>query len=141
MGNINYSFKLRRDLTELDTLCKNLENYGQSLGLSKKCIFEITLSVEELFTNIISYVFKDNFEYLIKVTLECKNDWLVLCIEDEGIPFNPVEKESPELPCDIDSRKIGGLGIHLIKRLMDDICYERSEGRNKLALKKCITPA
>jgi serine/threonine-protein kinase RsbW len=141
MKNLNCSFELGRDLTELDTLFKILENYGQSLGLSKKCMFEINLCAEELFTNIISYGFKDNLEHLVKVNLECKNDELVLCIEDEGIPFNPVEKESPELPCDIECRKIGGLGIHLIKNLMDDICYERCEGGNKLTLKKCIAPA
>ena len=49
MDIIDCAFELRKDLTELDTLCKNLENYGQSLGLSQKCMFEINLCVEELF--------------------------------------------------------------------------------------------
>ena len=141
MENLICSFELRRNMTELDRLCKNLKIYGQSLGLPPKCMFEISLSMEELFTNIISYGFKDDLEHLIKVTIGPKENRLVLCIEDEGIPFNPIEKENPDLSSNVESRKIGGLGIHLVKKLMDEICYERCEGRNKLTLKKCIAPA
>ena len=140
MPKKEYSFKLKNDLSELDTLCQEMERFGRSIGLSKKFIFEINLALDELFTNIILYGFKDDKEHLIKVTLTPQNDILCLCIEDDGVPFNPVEANEPDLGCTIEECKIGGLGIHLIRNLMDEICYERCGNKNKLTLKKNITP-
>ena len=59
------SFKLKSNLSELDTLCENLEQFGQSIGLDPKCIFEANLALDELFTNIISYGFADESELRI----------------------------------------------------------------------------
>ena len=59
MAKNTLSFKLKSDLSELDALCRNLEKFGQSFGLSKKCIFEANLALDELFTNIISYGYVD----------------------------------------------------------------------------------
>jgi len=138
MAQKKHIIKLKSDLSELNTLCQNLENYGQNIGLSKKCIFEINLALDELFTNIISYGFEDDLEHLIQVSISRQNDTLILCVEDDGVPFNPMESNQPNLPCDIEQCKIGGLGIHLIKKLMDNICYERCKGKNKLTMKKSI---
>jgi anti-sigma regulatory factor (Ser/Thr protein kinase) len=63
---------------------------------------------------------------------------LTLIIEDEGIAFNPLEKKDPEIPDDLIDVRIGGLGIHIVRKLMDDIRYERMHGKNKLTLKKFI---
>jgi serine/threonine-protein kinase RsbW len=63
---------------------------------------------------------------------------LILNIEDNGLPFNPLMKKDSELPADINNAKIGGLGIHIVKKLMDDIRYERKGGKNKLTLRKVI---
>ena len=131
-------FKLKSNLSELDKLCQQLEKFGQSLGLSKKCIFEINLALDELFTNIISYGFADDDEHVIKVTLTPQNETLCLCIEDDGMPFNPVDAKEPELECTVEDCKIGGLGIHLLRNLMDEICYERCGDKNVLTLKKNI---
>ncbi len=139
MPKKKYSFKLKSNLSELDTLCQQLETFGRSLGLSKKCIFEINLALDELFTNIISYGFADDDEHKIKVTLTPQNKTLCLCIEDDGVPFNPVEAQEPALECSVEDCKIGGLGIHLIRNLMDEICYERCGEKNVLTLKKNIT--
>lgn len=138
MASKKYSFKLKSDLSELDTLCQNLEKCGQVLKIPKKCLFEINLALDELFTNIISYGFNDDSEHKIKVTITPQDDTLVVCVEDDGVPFNPMNIEDPDLPCSIEECKIGGLGIHLIKKLMDDICYERCRGKNVLTLKKSL---
>ena len=61
-------------------------------------------------------------------------------IEDDGIPFNPVMAEEPDLECRIEDCRIGGLGIHLIKKLMDEVRYERVNDVNILYLKKKISP-
>lgn len=138
MAKKTYTFELKSCMSELDTLCHEMEKFGRSQGLSKKCIFEINLALDELFTNIISYGFPDDDEHLIKVTITPQNDMLCLYIEDDGVPFNPVEAKEPDLECTIEDCKIGGLGIHLIRNLMDEVCYERCGDINKLTLKKNI---
>lgn len=132
------SFKLKSNLSELDALCQKLEKFGQSMGLSQKCIFEANLALDELFTNIISYGFDDKTEHTIRITISLHNDELVFNIEDDGIPFNPTEAESPDLECSIEECRIGGLGIHLAKNLMDEVCYQRCKDKNVLTLKKNI---
>ncbi len=124
MAQKKYSFELKSDLSELDKLCRHLETFGKKTGLSKKIVFEVNLVLDELFTNIISYGFDDDSEHLIKVTMIPENEGLCLCIEDDGKPFNPVEFETPDVACSIEECKIGGLGIHIIRKLMDDICYQ-----------------
>jgi serine/threonine-protein kinase RsbW len=138
MPKKKYSFKLKSSLSELDKLCRELEKLGRTIGLSKKCVFEINLALDELFTNIISYGFPDDEEHLIEITITPQNKMLCLCIEDDGVPFNPVEVNQPDLQCNIEECKIGGLGIHLIKNLMDEVCYERCGDKNVLTLKKSI---
>jgi serine/threonine-protein kinase RsbW len=138
MAKNKVSFKLKSNLSELDALCQNLEKFGQSLGLSKKCIFEANLALDELFTNIISYGFEDKNEHTIKITISFQNDKLVFNIEDDGIPFNPTKAETPDLECTIEECRIGGLGIHLAKNLMDEVCYQRCNNKNILTLKKNI---
>lgn len=139
MAKNTYSFELKSDLSELDRLCQNLETFGQKFGLSKKLIFEINLALDELFTNIISYGFQDDKEHVVRITLTPENDRLCLCIEDDGKPFNPIEFESPDVSCSVEKCKIGGLGIHIMKKLMDEICYERCDDKNVLNLKKKIS--
>ena len=139
MANKEFSFELKSSLSELDTLCENLEDFGQKIGLSKKLIFEINLALDELFTNIISYGFGDDEEHTIKVTITPQNDELCLCIEDDGTAFNPIDFETPDAACSVENCKIGGLGIHIIRKLMDEICYQRCDNKNILTLKKKIS--
>ncbi len=139
MAEKEYSFELKSSLSELDNLCENLEDIGQKIGLSKKLIFEINLALDELFTNIISYGFTDKEEHRIKVTMTPQDQVLCLCIEDDGVPFDPTDFEIPDVACSVENCKIGGLGIHIIRKLMDDICYQRCDDRNVLTLKKNLS--
>ena len=138
MAKNTYSFELKSDLSELDSLCENLETFGEKFGFSKKLIFEINLALDELFTNIISYGFNDGKEHIVKVTLIPQIDELCLCIEDDGKPFNPIEFDTPDVSCSVEECKIGGLGIHIMKKLMDEVCYERCGDKNVLNLKKKV---
>jgi anti-sigma regulatory factor (Ser/Thr protein kinase) len=101
-------------------------------------LFEVNLALDELFTNIISYGFDDQSEHIIQVLISADNNLLTVVLEDDGIPFNPVDRLSPELPCDLEECKVGGLGIHLVKNLVDEVAYRRSGDKNVLTLKKVI---
>ena len=138
MAGKNYSFDLKNKLSELDKLCQHLEKFGQSMGLSQRFIFEINLALDELFTNIISYGFSDDDEHDIKVSIIPQGEKIIISIEDDGVPFNPADAETPDLECTIENCKIGGLGIHIIKKLMDEVCYQRCDNKNILTMKKSI---
>jgi serine/threonine-protein kinase RsbW len=138
MAKHKVTFKLKSKLSELDTLCQNLERFGRSIGLSPKYIFEANLALDELFTNIISYGYNDHNEHIIKITISCQDDDLVFSIEDDGVPFNPIKAKTPDLQCTIEECRIGGLGIHLAKNLMDEVCYQRCRNKNVLTLRKNI---
>ena len=139
MAKKEYSFELKNSLSELDKLCECLEDCGQKIGLSKKLIFEINLALDELFTNIISYGFKDEDEHIIKVTITPQNEELCLYIEDDGIPFNPIDFETPDVARSVENCNIGGLGIHIMRKLMNEICYQRCGDKNVLTLKKTLS--
>ena len=131
-------FELKSNLSELDTLCQHLNKFGHVAGLSEAFVTDINICLDELFTNIISYGFPDNLEHLVRFTISVDKTALIVDIEDEGIPFNPLEKKDPELLTDLMDAKIGGLGIHIVRKLMDDIFYKRDQGKNKLTVKKFI---
>lgn len=136
MKGQEYSFSLKSSLSELNRLGRHLKKFGRATGLSEKCIFEINLALDELFTNIISYGYQDDGEHLIKFTLIPQDEMICLCVEDDGIPFDPLQVAEPDVKCSIETCKIGGLGIHLIKKLMDEIRYRRCGHKNVLTMKK-----
>jgi len=137
----DYCFELKSKLSELSTLCRHLEDCGNVMELPQKYLFEINLGLDELFTNIISYGFDDGIEHQVKFSLAKDKETLVVQVEDDGVPFNPLEAAGHAVSDDLDSINIGGLGIHLVKKMMDDIDYQRVEGRNRLILKKCVAAA
>lgn len=141
MTKRDYCFELKSNLSELKTLCRHLEDCSHAMGLPPKCLSEINLGLDELFTNIISYGFEDKLEHQIKFSLAKFEKTLVVKVEDDGIPFNPLDVKGHEISQDLDSINIGGLGIHLIKKMMDDIVYQRLEGKNKIILKKRVEPS
>ena len=133
------SLELKNSLSELGTLGSSLEEFGEALGLSSKILFEISLSIEELFSNIVSYGYTDDAVHWIKLTISHEDEMLIIRLEDDGIPFDPLKAEEPDCECPIEERKIGNLGIHLTKKFMDDMIYERKGNRNILTVKKKIT--
>ena len=138
MATNKYSFKLKSELSELKTLFQHINSFGQVIGLSETLISEINICLDELFTNIVLYGFEDNQKHLILFDISVNGNALIFSITDDGISFNPLAKKNSELASDIDEAKIGGLGIHIVKKLMDEIWYERKQRKNILRLKKNI---
>ena len=133
-----YKFELKNYLSELKALHRHLINWGGDIGLPTDSISRINICLDELFTNIVSYGFDDDLEHLIKFTLIVDHNLVTINIEDNGIPFNPLEKIDPDFPENVESAKIGGLGILIIRKLMDNVSYERKQNKNKLTMRKNI---
>ena len=138
MSEGKISFELKNSLSELETLYENLEEFGQSLGLSQATLFKINLALEELVSNIIFYAYADDSEHWIKIAISLEDGVLVISLEDDGIPFNPTEAREPDCGCPVENRAIGNLGIHLCKQFMDDLTYERRGNKNIVILRKDV---
>nr|MDE7432648.1 SpoIIE family protein phosphatase [Lachnospiraceae bacterium] len=90
--------------------------------------------VDEMFTNIASYAYPDRRGEAVIIGDMTNEDKIIIHIEDEGIPYNPLKKENPDVELPVESREIGGLGIYLVKNMADEMKYCYEEGRNKLTL-------
>ena len=98
--------------------------------------FLVSLALEEVVTNCIKYGYDDEVEHTIDVSLSYSNGALTMVIADDGHEFNPLDAPPPDLSLAIEDRPIGGLGIHLLRELSDDVTYERRDGINRLTLTK-----
>ena len=132
----HYSFELENDLSQLEILRQHLTKLGHITGLSEAFMTDTNVCLDELFTNTVSYGFEDDLKHFIRFEIKTDEKALTIRIEDEGVPFNPILKKDPEPPNDLLEARIGGLGIHIVKKLMDDIRYERIDGKNRLTMMK-----
>lgn len=122
------SITLKPELTELYALNEFILNELPEENL------QVNLIVEEVFSNVINYSKAD----FITVNLEFKAPILTLEFIDDGIEFNPLLKEDPKLPDNVDEAQIGGLGIFLTKQIADDISYDYLNGENHLKITKKV---
>ena len=133
------SVTLKNDLSEIERLSKLIEDFGKINNLSPKIIFDVNLTLDELITNIISYGYEDEDEHEIIITIWLNENELKLKLVDDGLPFNPLTIQEPDhLTQTLDDRPIGGLGIYLVRKLMDDIDYKREKNKNILLMTKFI---
>jgi serine phosphatase RsbU (regulator of sigma subunit)/anti-sigma regulatory factor (Ser/Thr protein kinase) len=128
--------KLNNKLSELERFNQTLTEFGQQHGLGPKVMHDLNLVLEEILTNIISYGYTDNREHEIRVNLSAQPGEVTAEVQDDGQPFNPLEAAEPNTTKPLEERTIGGLGIHLVRKLMDGVEYQRREGKNLLVMKK-----
>ena len=107
----------------------------EALGCPMKTLMQIDLAVEEIFVNIASYAYgPDGGDAVIRIGAE--DGEVCVIFEDRGIPFDPTAREDPDRSLSAEERKIGGLGIFLTKRIMDEVIYEYRDGKNILTIRK-----
>lgn len=134
-------FTLRNVLSEIPALAERIEAFGVEGSLSIQHIYQLNLVLDELITNIVSYGYDDDRPHEIHLRLRAEPGRLKAILSDDGKPFNPLE-EAPVavLEGSIEDRPIGGLGIHFMRTLMDEVAYEREAGHNRLTLIKHLPP-
>ena len=134
-----------KELT-LDAKTENLnealafvDEWLQEMGCPLEVQMQIDVAVEEMFVNIASYAY-DPAVGPVTIQVERQEDMEVVHITfvDHGIPYNPLEKADPDTKLSAEKRPIGGLGIFLVKKIMDDISYEYKNGQNILRISKNI---
>ena len=102
-----------------------------------KVQMQIDVAIDEIFGNIAYYAYgKGSGNATIQIEIEKDLPGIVLTFIDQGIPYNPLESKDPDITLDIEDREIGGLGIFLVKKTMDELSYEYVDGQNILTMKK-----
>lgn len=100
--------------------------------------YAVRLACEEVIVNIVSYAYPDGLDAYIELDIADDGKELRIEICDSGRPFNPLERQAPDLTQCLEDRDIGGLGIYLVLQMMDGVTYLYEEGKNKLVLMKSI---
>jgi anti-sigma regulatory factor (Ser/Thr protein kinase) len=126
------------DISEVDRLHRSVSHFCQENGLSSEIEGDLSLALEEILVNVIRYGHPEGGQHEILVRLSLEQDCVIATVEDDGVPFNPLEAPEPDLDSPIQARRPGGLGIHLVRHITDGLEYLRSEGRNRLVMRKHI---
>jgi len=130
------ALRLRNDLQEIERMTQEVAAWRQQQALSEEVEFQIDLVLDEIVSNVIRHGLKDHEPHIIVVNLSCNGDDLTLEVEDDGVPFNPLKAPPPDITKPIEERRIGGLGIHLVRTIMNTLEYERRGEKNHLLMRK-----
>ena len=129
----HFSLVMRNDIQQIPTLAEWLE----TIGMPQEIRMPVNLALEEAVSNVMLYAYPGASG---EVLVECaKSDRLVFTITDSGLPFDPTQQEEPDINQGVEERPIGGLGIFLVNRIMDEVHYERKENKNILTLIKQLS--
>lgn len=126
------------DISEVNRLHSSVSQFCQKHGLSSEIEGDLSLALEEILVNVIRYSHPEGGKHEILVWLSLEEGYVIAIVEDDGVPFNPLEAPDPDLYSPIEARPIGGLGIHLVRNITDGLEYSRNEGRNRLVMRKQV---
>ncbi len=125
---------VKNDLAEIASVNAKFEKFAEEHSLPAVMSQKISVAFDELLSNTISYAFRDDAEHEIAVKTELAGNRLTVTISDDGVPFNPLGIQTPDTSLSLEEREVGGLGIHLVRNMVDDISYQRGINRNVLSL-------
>ena len=127
---------LHNDIQQIPQLAGFVETIAQEKQLSQSMAMGINLALEEAVSNVILYAYPKETDGLVDVEAILRRDSITFLVVDSGIPFDPTAAPEIDLNVPLESRPIGGLGIHLVRQLMDTVHYERKEEKNYLTMIK-----
>ena len=124
-------------IENVDSVTDFVDDFLNSQECPGKTKMQINIAIDEIFSNISYYAYQDEVGQ-ITIQVEMQENPKAVCITfvDGGVPYNPLTKEDPDITLPAEEREIGGLGIYMVKKNMDELEYEYSEGKNILLLKK-----
>ncbi len=127
--------KFKRDLSSLDEIFKFINEFSAKTGVDESVVFTINLVVEELFTNMVKYASENTNEILLE--LKKNEDDLIIHLTDFDVdPFDISKTAEVDTQQSLEERRVGGLGIHLVKQMIDKIEYEYKDRQSKIILIK-----
>ena len=127
---------LHNDIEEIPRLQTFMQSIADETGIGHALAMSLNLALEEAVSNVMLYAYPPDTEGLVYVLAHIGEDRIDFRVSDNGIPFDPTVAAEPDLTADVKDRPIGGLGIFLVKRIMDKVSYSRENGKNILSMTK-----
>lgn len=140
-GPMNYekSLVMTNEISQISLLNEFIEQIGSDLNLDGSLVMSLNLALEEAASNVIMYAYPEGEPQSITLEVKKRGHDLIFTLTDSGREFDPTEKENPDLDLSVEDRPIGGLGIFLIKQVMNEVTYSRMEDNNVFVMKKRLT--
>jgi len=136
MSSFSVVFVNRRE--EIRRIGEVAEQFGAEQHLSDDMVMSINLVLDEVLANIIGYGYDDDKEHEIHVTMSLEGDLLTIVVDDDARAFDPLQAPPPDLTLPLEERPVGGLGVHIVRTVMDAVEYQRRDGHNILTMRKTI---
>ena len=130
--------KIANNVAEISLLADFVEELGIELDLSPAMTMNINLALEEAVVNIILYAYPQDQLHEIRLKVTASARQLIFLLTDCGMSFDPTQVPEADVTLPLEERPIGGLGVFLIRKIMNEVTYERIGGENKLTMKKNI---
>ena len=131
--------RIEANTDNLNKVMAFIDEQLEGTGCSFKTQTKIDVSVEEIFVNIAHYAYPGSSgDAVIGIDISGDPGTVTVQFSDEGIPYDPLSKEDPDVKATLEEREIGGLGIFMVKKTMDSMSYEYKDGKNVLTLTKAL---
>ena len=130
--------RLHNDVREIPRLADFVEEVAAGTSLGMADVMSLNLALEEAVTNVIMYAYPSGTDGLVDIEAAYTDGWLNFTVTDSGKPFDPTAAGPVDTSLPVEERPIGGLGIHLVRQIMDEVSYARIDDRNVLTLRKKV---
>jgi sigma-B regulation protein RsbU (phosphoserine phosphatase) len=132
---------VENQISEIPRVNTAFNEFSERQGMPHGVAGKVNVILDELLTNIVSYAYPDEARHEIKIRAELSEHLLRLVIDDDGLPFNPFLVVAPDTSLPMEEREAGGLGIHLVRKMVDEVSYQRRIDGNSVTLAKRLDPA
>ena len=129
---------IKNKISELEKIAQFIEEIGEELGLSMELQMNLNLVMEEMVTNVIFYAYPQEEEADIELLVKSDGKELTFVLSDQGKEYDPTAKEDSDMSVNPAERELGGMGIFIVKNIMNNVTYQRLEGKNLLTMTKGI---
>jgi sigma-B regulation protein RsbU (phosphoserine phosphatase) len=130
------TIELNNDIAEIPELSAFIDSFAEEAGLDFSLTMSLNLAMEEAVVNVMEYAYPEGTQGKVDISASVEGDDVIFVISDSGTAFDPTAKADVDVNQEVEDRPIGGLGIHLVRKIMDSVKYERKEGKNILTLQK-----
>lgn len=131
-----YNISISNRIEEVPRVTALVEHEVSTAGFPQNDVYDILIAVDEILSNIVYYAYSANQTGRIDIILVINKEMVEIQFIDEGVEFDPLKKEDPDTSVPADKREIGGLGIFLVKKLMNTVEYNRVGQKNNLKITK-----
>jgi serine/threonine-protein kinase RsbW len=129
---------IKNEVNELENVARFVEEIGEELGLGMELQMNLNLVMEEMVSNIIFYAYPEGTQASIELMAESDGKELTFVLSDQGREFDPTVMDEADVDTNPADRELGGMGIFIVKNIMNQVTYQRLEGKNLLTMKKEI---